>query len=583
MQRDTRWVEVFIVHELGTKGLILLNNLVLKTGADAVLRALHNSLAIIEFDVQGNILNANENFCGAVGYERSEIVGKHHSIFMDPEEASKPAYKEFWESLASGNFDSGEYKRFGKGGTEIWIQATYNPVLGRNGKPVKVVKFASDITAAKLKAAEDDGKINAISRAQAVIEFETDGTIITANENFCNAVGYNLSEIHGRHHRIFVEKNYGQSEEYQNFWKRLAQGEFIASEFQRFGKGGTEIWIQASYNPIFDASGNVVKVVKFATDITGRVHAVNTIGGALRELSKGNLDLSINEDFIPELDGLRVDFNQTLENLNETLSRVGYNAQAIDSGSKEIRSASDELSKRTEQQAAAVEETAAALEEITATVSSTAQLAGEAGELVKTTKNEAERSGEVVTRAVSAMSDIRESSDQIADIIGVIDDIAFQTNLLALNAGVEAARAGEAGKGFAVVAQEVRELAQRSATAAKEIKELITRSGGQVQSGVNLVAETGEALKSIVKFVTEVNEHVHKIDDAAQEQASGLKEINRAVNSIDEGTQKNAAMAEEVTASGHTLSQEVRELNTLLAEFQLTGAGSSASVQYKAA
>ena len=561
----------------------MLNNLVLKTGADAVLRALHNSLAIIEFDVQGNILTANENFCGAVGYERSEIVGKHHSIFMDPEEASQPAYKEFWESLAAGNFDSGEYKRFGKGGTEIWIQATYNPVLGRNGKPVKVVKFASDITAAKLKAAEDDGKINAISRAQAVIEFETDGTIITANENFCGAVGYDLSEIQGRHHRMFVEENYGQSEEYKDFWRRLAQGEFVASEFQRFGKGGTEIWIQASYNPIFDASGNVVKVVKFATDITGRVHAVNTIGGALRELSKGNLDQSINEDFIPELDELRVDFNQTLENLNETLSRVGYNAQAIDSGSKEIRSASDELSKRTEQQAAAVEETAAALEEITATVSSTAQLAGEAGELVKTTKNEAERSGEVVTKAVSAMSDIRESSDQIADIIGVIDDIAFQTNLLALNAGVEAARAGEAGKGFAVVAQEVRELAQRSATAAKEIKELITRSGGQVQSGVNLVAETGEALKSIVKFVTEVNEHVHKIDDAAQEQASGLKEINRAVNSIDEGTQKNAAMAEEVTASGHTLSQEVHELNTLLAEFQLSGAGSSASVQYKAA
>lgn len=561
----------------------MLNNLALKTGADAILRALHNSLAIIEFDVQGNILNANENFCGAVGYDRSEIVGKHHSIFMDPEEASQPAYKKFWESLAAGNFDSGEYKRFGKGGTEIWIQATYNPVLGRNGKPVKVVKFASDITAAKLKAAEDDGKINAISRAQAVIEFEVDGTILTANENFCGAVGYDLSEIQGRHHRMFVEEAYGRSDEYKEFWQRLAKGEFIASEFQRFGKGGTEIWIQASYNPIFDASGNVVKVVKFATDITGRVHAVDTIGDALRELSKGNLDQSINEKFIPELDGLRTDFNQTLENLNETLSRVGQNAQAIEGGSKEIRSASDELSKRTEQQAAAVEETAAALEEITATVSSTAQLAGEAGELVKTTKNEAERSGEVVTKAVSAMSDIRESSDQIADIIGVIDDIAFQTNLLALNAGVEAARAGEAGKGFAVVAQEVRELAQRSATAAKEIKELITRSGGQVQSGVNLVAETGEALKSIVKFVTEVNEHVHKIDDAAQEQASGLKEINRAVNSIDEGTQQNAAMAEEVTASGHTLSQEVQELNMLLAEFQLSGQGSGSVEHYKAA
>lgn len=563
--------------------LILLNKLVLKTGADSILRALHKSLAIIEFDCQGNILDANENFCSAVGYERSEVVGKHHSIFVDPEEASQTAYKEFWNSLADGHFDSGEYKRFGKGGNEIWIQATYNPVLGRNGKPVKVVKFASDITAAKLKAAEDDGKINAISRAQAVIEFQVDGTIITANENFCGAVGYDLSEIQGQHHQIFVDKTYAESAEYREFWTKLGNGEFVAAEFQRFAKDGTEIWIQASYNPIFDASGNVVKVVKFATDITGRVHAVKTIGNSLRQLSDGNLDQSIDDKFIPELDGLRIDFNQTLQTLTETLSRVGQNAHAIEGGSQEIRTASAELSKRTEQQAAAVEETAAALEEITATVSSTAQLAGEAGDLVKTTKNEAERSGEVVTKAVSAMSDIRDSSDQIADIIGVIDDIAFQTNLLALNAGVEAARAGEAGKGFAVVAQEVRELAQRSATAAKEIKELITRSGGQVQSGVNLVAETGEALKSIVKFVTEVNEHVHKIDDAAQEQASGLKEINRAVNSIDEGTQKNAAMAEEVTASGHTLSQEVRELNALLAEFRLSGQGSTASEHYKAA
>jgi methyl-accepting chemotaxis protein len=563
--------------------LILLNNFSLKTGADSVLRALHKSLAIIEFDCQGNILDANENFCSAVGYERSEIVGQHHSIFVDPVEATQPAYEEFWASLAAGNFDSGEYKRFGKGGNEIWIQATYNPVLNRSGKPVKVVKFASDITAAKMKSAEDDGKINAISRAQAVIEFEVDGTIITANENFCGAVGYDLSEIQGRHHQIFVEKTYGESAEYREFWKKLGDGEFIADEFQRFGKDGSEIWIQASYNPIFDAGGKVVKVVKFATDITGRVHAVTTIGNSLRQLSDGNLDQSIDDKFIPELDGLRLDFNQTLQNLNDTLSRIGHNAQAIDGGSQEIRSASDELSKRTEQQAAAVEETAAALEEITATVSSTAQLAGEAGDLVKTTKSEAERSGEVVTKAVSAMSDIRESSDQIADIIGVIDDIAFQTNLLALNAGVEAARAGEAGKGFAVVAQEVRELAQRSATAAKEIKELITRSGGQVQSGVNLVAETGEALKSIVKFVTEVNEHVHKIDDAAQEQSSGLKEINRAVNSIDEGTQQNAAMAEEVTASGHTLSQEVQELNAMLREFKLSREGSTMAQHYKAA
>lgn len=538
-------------------------------GAASILSALDRSLAIIEFDNQGKILTANENFCTAMGYAKNELVGKHHSMFVDPDYVSSPDYKAFWDRLGAGTFDSGEYKRLGKGNKEIWIQATYNPVIGRNGKVTKVVKFASDITAAKLKSAEDDGKIHAISRAQAIIEFENDGTIITANENFCGALGYKLDEIQGRHHSMFVEPGFVKTEEYKNFWKQLAAGEFFAEEYKRIGKGGKEIWIQASYNPIFDMNGNVAKVVKFATDITGRVNAVNDIGNGLRELAKGDLTQRIDHKFIPELDGLREDFNHSVKNLNETLQQVGVNAAAIGDGSNEIRSASDELSQRTETQAASVEQTAAALEEITATMNSTAQLAGEAGDLVRNTKEEAERSGEVVTKAVSAMSDIRKSSDQIADIIGVIDDIAFQTNLLALNAGVEAARAGEAGKGFAVVAQEVRELAQRSATAAKEIKELITRSGTQVQSGVDLVAETGEALKSIVEFVTNANDHVHKIDSATQEQATGLKEINRAVNTIDQGTQQNAAMAEEATASSHTLANEVSSLTALLAEFKL--------------
>lgn len=538
-------------------------------GSAAILSALDRSLAIIEFDRQGNILKANENFCSAVGYTKSELVGQHHSMFVDPEFASSSEYKAFWERLGDGIFDSGEYKRFGKGNKEIWIQATYNPVIGRNGKTTKVVKFASDITATKFKSAEDDGKMEAVSRAQAVIEFETDGTIITANKNFCGAIGYELEEITGRHHSMFVETGFADTEEYKHFWRQLAAGEFFAEEFKRIAKGGKEIWIQASYNPIFDMNGKVIKVVKFATDITGRVNAVNDIGNGLRKLAKGDVAQRIDHKFIPELDSLREDFNHSVENLSETLQRIGLNASAIGDGSNEIRSASDELSKRTETQAASVEQTAAALEEITATVNATAELAGEAGALVRSTKDEAERSGNVVTKAVSAMSDIRDSSDQIADIIGVIDDIAFQTNLLALNAGVEAARAGEAGKGFAVVAQEVRELAQRSATAAKEIKDLITRSGAQVQSGVDLVAETGEALKSIVGFVTNVNDHFQKIDSAAQEQATGLKEINRAVNTIDQGTQQNAAMAEEATASSHTLSTEVSSLTALLAEFKL--------------
>lgn len=549
--------------------LILLNLFGNASSAKGVLKALNTSLAIIEFNCEGKILAANENFCSVLGYNRSEIIGKKHSMFVDPVDVNNIAYTQFWEKLGSGKFDSGVYKRLKKDGSEIWIQATYNPILNSNGKPVKIVKLASDVTIAKLKSAEDYGKLKAISRVQAIIEFKTDGTILNANENFCSAVGYQLKEIRGRHHSIFVEPAYAMTDEYKEFWDRLASGEYFAAEFKRIDKNGNEVWIQASYNPIFDMSGNVIKIVKFATNITGRVNAVNAIGAGLKAMASGDLSVSIGENFPDELDSLREDFNETSEKLAQTLIMFGQNTDGISNGSNDIRTASKELSERTEQQAASVEETASAIEEITVTVNTTAEFAEHAGRLVNTTKLEAERSGKIVTSAVSAMSDIRSSSDQIADIIGVIDDIAFQTNLLALNAGVEAARAGDAGRGFAVVAQEVRELAQRSAKAAKEIKELITRSGNQVQSGVQLVAETGDALVSIVHYVTEVHDHVRKINDATREQVVGLSEINRAVCSIDQGTQQNAVMAEQVTASSYTLARETDELSSILAEFKL--------------
>ncbi|WP_136657196.1 methyl-accepting chemotaxis protein [Nitratireductor sp. XY-223] len=542
----------------------------LSSDSASVLSALHKSLAIIEFDVDGNILDANQNFCSAVGYDHSEIVGRHHRIFVDPQEAASKDYQDFWSRLKNGEFDAGEYCRYRKDGKEIWIQATYNPVLGRNGRAYKVIKFASDITEAKFRAADDAGKIEAISRAQAVIEFDVTGNILTANENFCGAVGYGLDEIVGRHHRMFVDPEYANSHEYQQFWQRLGGGEFISEEFKRFAKGGKEIWIQASYNPIFDMNGKVMKVVKFATDITGRVRAVNEIGDGLNSLAEGDLQMRIETPFIPSLERLRTDFNHSIERLESALSQVGSNAVAIKGGASEIKAASDELSKRTEQQAASVEETAAAVEEITSTVKTTAERAQEVGKLAQSTQAEAEKSGAVVDNAVSAMDDIKKSSDQIANIIGVIDDIAFQTNLLALNAGVEAARAGEAGKGFAVVAQEVRELAQRSASAAKEIKDLITTSGSQVQSGVDLVAETGQALKSIVGAIVEVTDHVSAIVQASHEQSNGLQEINQAVNTIDQGTQHNATMVEEATATSHTLEAEAAALNDLLRQFRLS-------------
>lgn len=305
-----------------------------------------------------------------------------------------------------------------------------------------------------------------------------------------------------------------------------------------------------------------------------RKTVLESFGTALSNIAAKNLEYRIMDQVPSAYEELKENFNSAIENLEGTLVQIGHNADVIRSGAGEIRSASDELSRRTEQQAASVEETAAAVEEITATVKSTADRAKEAGSLVGQTRTEAENSGVVVKKAVTAMGEIKGSSEQIANIIGVIDDIAFQTNLLALNAGVEAARAGEAGKGFAVVAQEVRELAQRSATAAQEIKELITKSGNQVLDGVNLVDQTGEALQKILGSVSEVSDLVGAIVEATDQQAIGLQEINQSVNTIDQGTQQNASMVEETTAASHNLDTEVSSLAARVGTFKTNGARS---------
>ncbi|MDQ1196885.1 PAS domain-containing methyl-accepting chemotaxis protein [Agrobacterium sp. SORGH_AS 787] len=533
-----------------------------------VLRAFSTSQAVIEFDLRGTILEANANFCEALGYELTEIVGKHHRIFCDQDYASSADYQDFWSALATGSFRAGEFKRLRKDGREIWIEASYNPVF-RGNKPYKVVKIASDITEKKLKAKEDNSKLEAISRSQAVIEFTPAGDIITANENFCHTLGYGLQDIQGRHHRMFCEPAYAASDAYRDFWRRLASGEFISDEFVRFGKDGKEVWIQAAYNPILDDSGAVVKVVKFATDVTPRMSAISTLGLALRALAEGNLRQRLDTPFVPSMEKLRSDFNEVIEKLRLTMQTVAQNAEIIASGSAEIRVAADQLAQRTEQQAASLEQSAAALEEITTTGADASRRADEAGHLVSETKANAERSGEIVHRAIAAMDAISHSAGEITNIITVIDSIAFQTNLLALNAGVEAARAGESGKGFAVVAQEVRDLAQRSAAAAKEIRQLINASGAHVARGVGLVGETGEALKHIASQVERIDTNVSAIVEAAREQATGLSEINNAVNLMDQATQKNAAMVEETTAASHGLAREAETLRQLLTQFDV--------------
>lgn len=448
--------------------------------------------------------------------------------------------------------------------------------LRANGK---ITGFAVEWANAKERLQNMDytAQMEAVSRSQAIIEFSTDGEIVTANENFLNALGYRLDEIKGRNHKMLVEPTYAQSPEYSEFWAALRRGEVQSAEFTRYGKNGKLVVINAAYNPILDAKGKVVKVVKFATDVTQRVHAVNTIGAALTKLAQGDLSFSIDEPFAPDFEELRRTMNDALSQMRNTLSAVAHSTDQIDMGTREISQSAEDLSRRTEQQAASLEETAAALDEITVNVNNASRRADDARQAAITASNNATRSGHVVADAVAAMSRIESSSNQISNIIGVIDEIAFQTNLLALNAGVEAARAGEAGKGFAVVAQEVRELAQRSAQAAKEIKGLIRNSSEEVSTGVKLVSETGESLRTIHENITAVNQHMEAIASSAKEQAVGLSEVNSAVNQMDQVTQQNAAMVEETNAAGATLAQETARLRGLIEGFQLGSRSASKS------
>ena len=429
--------------------------------------------------------------------------------------------------------------------------------------------------------------VEALSRSQAMIEFTPDGNILRANDNFYQTMGYTADEVVGRHHSLFAEPAFAASEEYREFWRTLNSGQFVAGKFHRLAKGGREVWLLASYNPVFEADGRLSKVVKLASDITEaeqaamraeaerqeareqQSHAVEALGQALSAIARGDLTYRIDGAFPAEYRQVQSDFNTAVDTLNKTMAAIVEAGQSMRGGAGEISVGADDLSRRTESQAARLEETAAALDEITATVTRTAEVSRKAQGFVDRTSERATASGEVVSGAIAAMQRIEASAGQIGQIVGVIDEIAFQTNLLALNAGVEAARAGDAGRGFAVVAQEVRALAQRSAEAAKEIKGLIATSGREVDSGVELVGKTGEALTQIVADVGSITELVGEIAASAGEQASGLAEVNTAVNAMDQMTQQNAALVEQSTAASHALADKAAELARLTGQFQV--------------
>ncbi len=473
----------------------------LLTGSDVnrgKVAAIEESQAVIEFTPDGVILRANAIFLSLMEYRETEIIGKKHAIFVDPDYASSPEYRQFWVSLAAGQPTVGEFRRLKKSGADVWIHGVYMPIKSSSGRVVSIMKFASDVTERKRIEADFHGQIEAVRRSQAVIEFALDGTILSANQNFLSLFGYRASDVVGRKHSMFVPPSDRDSAEYKRFWEALRSGATQSGTFRRVAADGSEKWILGDYNPIFDQNGRLAKVVKFAQDVTASVKEKQR-----QEEIRSRIEIEIGRttDTAEEKStSANMVADQTASNVHSVATATGHLSKSISEISHQVHSAQ--------------------------AVSSRAV-------------NEAEKA----TKVVGDLSDL---ASKIGTVVELINSIAGQTNLLALNATIEAARAGEAGRGFAVVAAEVKQLADQTAKATADIG----RNISEIQSGSALAVTAIEVITGTISDISSISS---AIASAVEEQATVTEGIVNEMSSATSGVQAIVSDLGEISASIATI------------------------------
>ncbi len=500
---------------------------------EQAMQAIYHSRPCVEFDIEGSVVRANDFFLGLTGYTIEEIRGKNHRIFVRESDRHLPENATLWPKFEAGVAHSGEFRRLGKDQREIWVACTYYPIPDIDGNIYRVMQFMTDITERKLRDNDYAGQIAAINRSQAVIEFQMDGTIVDANEKFLNSMGYTLDEIKGKHHSIFVDEDYRRRPEYNEFWARLTRGEYVTGESKRIGKGGKEVWLQTSYNPILDLNGKPFKVVEYATEATERVKTAKAVERISESLASAS------------------------EELAATSLRMSANAEETSAQANVVSAGAEQVNRN-------LQTVATGTEEMSTSIKAIAKNAHESAKVATGAVKVAEDTNQIVSK-------LGDSSTEIGQVIKVITSIAQQTNLLALNATIEAARAGEAGKGFAVVANEVKELAKQTAKATEDISRKIEAIQGDTKSAVSAIGQISAVIRqvndisnTIATAVEEQNATTNEMARNVGEAARGSGEITRNIAGVADAAKSTTHGANDALKAAEALTKMSADLRSLV-------------------